>query len=159
MRIISYILFLCLLHHSSQAQDRSPNPKSGTIKVEKKAESEQKLSVADTVAIESESLPPIVFTIVEQMPSFPGPENALLTYLSDNINYPVNSETSGIVYVTFIVRESGQVTNVKLLKGIGGGCDKEALRVVRAMPRWLPGKQRGNTVNVQYNLPVQFLLK
>lgn len=105
---------------------------------------------------------PEIFLIVEKMPSFPGGEGALVKYLSNNIKYPPIARENGItgtVYLTFVVDPSGAVKDVKVLRGIGGGCDEEAMRVVKAMPKWSPGQQRGKNVSVQYNLPVKFTLK
>jgi len=106
---------------------------------------------------------PEIFTIVEEMPEFPGGgESALLKYLSSNIKYPPlarENNIQGTVYVTFEIDQNGKVKDAKILRGIGGGCDEEALRVVSAMPQWKPGKQRGKPVRVQYNLPVRFTLK
>lgn len=103
-----------------------------------------------------------IFAIVEQMPSFPGGETALFKYLSNNIKYPPIAKDAGIqgtVYVTFVVDKDGKVKDVKVLRSIGGGCDEEAIRVVKNMPAWSPGKQRGKPVKVQYNLPIRFTLK
>lgn len=103
-----------------------------------------------------------VFTIVEDMPSFPGGDAALMKYLANNIKYPAIAKDAGIqgtVYVTFVVDEKGNVTDVKVLRSIGGGCDEEAIRVVENMPKWKPGKQRGKPVKVQYNLPIRFTLR
>jgi len=103
-----------------------------------------------------------IFTVVESMPEFKGGRDALYAYLGNNIKYPVMAKESGIqgkVYVTFVVEKDGSITDVKLLRGIGGGCDDEAIRVVGSMPRWKPGKQRGKPVRVQYNLPVRFTLQ
>ena len=69
------------------------------------------------------------------------------------------SGIQGMVYVTFVVERDGSITDVRVLRGIGGGCDEEAIRVVSAMPKWTPGKQRGKPVRVQYNLPVRFTLQ
>ena len=83
-------------------------------------------------------------------------------WLAENIKYPqVAKETgiSGTVIVTFVVEKDGSVTNAKILKGIGGGCDEEALRVVSAMPKWKAGKQNGVPVRVQFNLPIRFTLE
>ena len=83
-------------------------------------------------------------------------------YLAENIKYPQMAKESGIqgrVFVTFVVERDGRVTDVRVLRGIGGGCDEEAIRVVAAMPKWAPGKQRGKPVRVQYNLPVKFTLQ
>ncbi len=103
-----------------------------------------------------------IFTIVEEMPSFPGGEEALFKYLGKNIEYPVMASDAGIqgvVYVNFVIDKDGKVKDAKVLKGIGGGCNEEALRVIKTMPAWKPGKQRGKAVKVSYNLPVRFVLR
>lgn len=103
-----------------------------------------------------------VLTVVEKMPIFSGGENELYKYVASSVVYPTVAKESGItgtVIVTFIVEKDGSVTNVKILKGIGGGCDEEALRVVKAMPKWSPGKQDGKPVRVQFNLPIRFSLE
>ncbi len=103
-----------------------------------------------------------IFTVVEEMPSFPGGEEALMKYLGTQIKYPVMARENGIsgrVYLSFYVDKDGKVKEVKVLRGIGGGCDEEALRVVRAMPDWKPGRQNGRNVAVYYNVPVSFNLK
>ena len=110
--------------------------------------------------IEVEEAKPI-FTIVEEMPSFPGGEGELAKFLGANIVYPQMAKESGIqgtVYVSFVVDSKGKVTDVRVLRGIGGGCDEEALRVVRMMPSWRPGKQNGQSVRVQFNMPIRFTL-
>lgn len=103
-----------------------------------------------------------VFTIVEEMPSFIGGEEELYTYLSQNIKFPHLAKDAGIqglVYVTFIIMEDGTISNARVLRGIGAGCDEEALRVIKKMPNWKPGKQRGRPVRVQFNMPINFKLK
>lgn len=103
-----------------------------------------------------------IFMVVESMPEFPGGEAALTKYLFENIEYPQMAKESGIqgrVFVTFVVERDGKVTDVKVLRGIGGGCDEEAIRVVKNMPKWTPGKQRGKPVRVQFNLPIKFTLQ
>jgi protein TonB len=103
-----------------------------------------------------------IFLVVEEMPQFPGGEIALFKYLSENIKYPPIARENGIsgkVYVTFVVDEQGKIKDAKVVRGIGGGCDEEALRVVRGMPDWKIGKQNGRPVKVQYNLPIVFNLK
>lgn len=102
-----------------------------------------------------------IFTVVESMPSFPGGEAARIKYLAENIKYPQMARESGIqgrVFVTFVVEKDGSVTDVKVLRGIGGGCDEEAIRVIENMPKWNPGKQRGKPVRVQFNMPILFKL-
>lgn len=103
-----------------------------------------------------------IFTIVEEMPSFPGGEEKMLEYVAKNIKYPAIARENGItgrVYVNFYIDKDGKVQSAKVVRGIGGGCDEEALRVVRMMPQWKPGKQNGRAVNVNYNLPINFTLK
>ncbi|HKK09376.1 MAG TPA: energy transducer TonB, partial [Bacteroidales bacterium] len=97
-----------------------------------------------------------IFIVVEDQPQFPGGEKARMKYLANNIDYPQLARESGIqgtVYVTFVVEKDGSVTDVRVLRGIGGGCDQEAIEVVKNMPKWKPGKQRGKPVRVQFNMP------
>ena len=103
-----------------------------------------------------------IFMVVESMPMFPGGESALNRYLGENIKYPQMAKESGIqgrVFVTFVIEKDGRVSDVRVLRGIGGGCDEEAIRVVQNMPRWTAGKQRGKSVRVQFNLPIKFTLQ
>jgi len=104
---------------------------------------------------------PPIYTIVEEMPTYKGGDVARMKFLQDNIKYPQMARESGIqgaVYVNFIVDTKGNVTEVKVLRGIGGGCDDEAVRVVKMMPKWQPGKQSGKTVRVLFNMPIYFRL-
>ena len=103
-----------------------------------------------------------VFQVVEVDPEFPGGMEALTKYLSENIKYPEQAKKDkiqGKVYISFVVEKDGSVADAKVLRGIGGGCDEEALRVVNAMPKWTPGKQRNTPVRVQFNLPIVFKLQ
>ena len=103
-----------------------------------------------------------VFDVVEQMPSFPGGDKALFEYLSKNIKYPVVAEENGIqgrVIVTFVVERDGSITDVRIAKSVDPSLDKEAQRVVKSMPRWIPGKQNGSSVRVKYTVPVAFKLQ
>jgi len=103
-----------------------------------------------------------IFTIVEKAPSFPGGDAARIKFMQENIKYPQMAKESGIqgtVYITFVVERNGSVSKVKILRGIGGGCDEEAIRVVKAMPKWNAGKQRGKPVRVQFNMPIKFILQ
>lgn len=102
------------------------------------------------------------FVSVEKMPEFPGGEEALYKYLSKNLKYPdiaKEQNLQGKVFVQFIVEKDGSISNPKAVRDIGGGCGEEAVRVVRGMPKWTPGKQRTQTVRVQYTLPVVFQLE
>jgi periplasmic protein TonB len=103
-----------------------------------------------------------IFTVVEEQPAYPGGEEARMKYLQENIKYPEEAKELGIqgrVFVTFVVEVDGSITDVRVLRGIGGGCDEEAVRVVRGFPKWVPGKQRGVPVRVQFNLPIKFTLQ
>lgn len=110
---------------------------------------------------EEEIAEDVIFTVVEDQPSFPGGEEARIRYLQENLRYPQMAREAGIqgtVFVTFVVERDGSVTDVRVIRGIGGGCDEEAVRVVRNMPRWQPGRQRGQPVRVQFNMPIRFVL-
>ncbi len=102
-----------------------------------------------------------IFLVVEDPAQFPGGEEARQRYLAENIRYPQIAREMGIqgtVFVTFVVEPDGSITNIDILRGIGGGCDEEAVRVVRNMPRWEPGRQRGRAVRVRFNMPIRFVL-
>ena len=103
-----------------------------------------------------------ILIFVEEMPEFPGGQKALLNYLSKKVNYPVIAQENGIhgkVYVSFVVDESGNILDVTVLRGVDVSLDNEALRVVRGMPKWKPGKQGGKAVKVRYNVPISFQLQ
>jgi len=106
--------------------------------------------------------PKEVFKVVEQMPAFPGGQGDLLKFLATNINYPKVAKDNGVegmVVVQYVIEKDGSISNAKVIRGIGAGCDEEALRVVNAMPNWIAGKQRGQAVAVQFNLPIRFKLE
>ena len=103
-----------------------------------------------------------VFDVVEEMPSFPGGQGALMAFLSSNIKYPVVAQENGVqgrVIVGFVVERDGSITDVKVMRSVDPSLDREAQRVVRAMPRWKPGKQNGSAVRVKYTVPVVFRLQ
>ena len=103
-----------------------------------------------------------VFDVVEEQPSFPGGQGALMQWLRDNIKYPVIAAENGIegrVIVQFVVSKTGSISDVRVARGVDPSLDKEAVRVVSNMPKWTPGKQNGTTVNVRYTLPVTFKLQ
>ena len=100
--------------------------------------------------------------VPEIAPEFPGGINALMNFIARNIRYPEMAREQmiqGRVYLSFIVEKDGSVSSIELLRGIGGGCDEDAIRVVNAMPAWQPGRQNGRAVRVAYNLPIRFSLK
>ena len=118
------------------------------------------LQVIDEVYVD-EGEESAAFVVVDEEPQYPGGMDALYAFLKENIRYPQQARDNGItgkVYVTFVVEKDGSISNPRLLRDIGGGCGPEAIRVVRMMPRWIPGKLRGETVRVQFNLPVNFTL-
>ncbi|MGB4205173.1 MAG: energy transducer TonB [Bacteroidales bacterium] len=114
------------------------------------------------VAEEEEVAEQEIFIVVEDAPQYPGGDEARIRFLNDNIRYPQMARESGIqgtVFITFVVERDGSITDVRILRGIGGGCDEEAIRVIKAMPKWTPGKQRGRPVRVQFNMPIRFTLQ
>jgi TonB family protein len=103
-----------------------------------------------------------VYQIVEEMPQYPGGEQAMMDFVSKNVVYPKEAQEKGIsgrVFVSFIVEKDGSVNEVEVKKGIGGGCDDEAVRVIKAMPKWKPGKMKGKPVRVSYMMPITFRLQ
>jgi len=112
--------------------------------------------------ITAEPEKPQIFSHVEVMPQFPGGEAALMKWLTDNMSYPTIAAEQGIqgrVTLRFVVKPDGSIDEVEVQKGLDPSCDKEAVRVVKKMPKWIPGKQNGNPVYVYYSLPVVFRLQ
>ena len=140
------------LAHASETEETTPAVKSTTETGEITAES---------------SAPKKVFTgkvydIVEQMPSFPGGPAELMKWLSSHVQYPAIAQENGVqgrVIVAFVVEKDGSVTDVTVVRSVDPSLDKEAARVVRQMPKWIPGKQNGAAVRVKYNVPVTFKLQ
>ena len=102
-----------------------------------------------------------VYKKVETMPEFPGGENGLFKFIQENVQYPEQAKKdsiSGKVFVSFVVSKTGEVKDVAVLRGVRPDLDNEAIRVVKAMPKWKPGMDKGKAVNVQYNLPIKFNL-
>lgn len=103
-----------------------------------------------------------VFDVVEVMPSFPGGQGALMSYLSSHTKYPVVAQENGVqgrVTVSFVVERDGSITDVHVVRSVDPSLDREAARVVSSMPNWQPGKQNGSAVRVKFNVPVQFKLQ
>lgn len=102
-----------------------------------------------------------IFTVVEEMPEFPGGRDELFKYVASEVKYPEEAKKKGIqgrVFVTYVVEKDGSISNVTLLRGVEKSLDAEALRVIKGMPKWTPGKQKGKPVRVQFNLPIHFTL-
>jgi protein TonB len=148
----------------SQDELAKTNTAIGTFDVKGNDEAEgevlkAKEVIADEKPKEEETK---VFDVVEQMPEFPGGQGALFEYLTKNTRYPAVAEENGIqgrVIVTFVVERDGSITDVKVAKGVDPSLDKEAMRVVRSMPKWIPGKQNGTSVRVKFTVPVLFRLQ
>jgi len=153
-----------------------PPPQTTIIEiVEDDQEIEEELEIEDTEdneddVIEFVDIPeevveaPQIFTIVEENPEFPGGEKALFEFLGKNTKFPAIAKDAGIqgiVYVQFVVMEDGSINPdmVEILRGVHPALDQEAIRVVKSMPKWSPGKQRGKAVRVYYKLPFRFTLK
>lgn len=103
-----------------------------------------------------------VFEFVEQQPEFPGGQDAMMKFLGQNIRYPSVAQRNGLegrVILSFVVDQNGEISDIKVLKPLGGGTDEEAIRVIKTMPKWRPGKQNGRAVKVKFTLPVLFSIK
>ena len=103
-----------------------------------------------------------VFNMVEQAPQFPGGQAELMAYLSKNIHYPVIAQENGIqgsVVCQFVVGSDGSIRDIVVARSLDPSCDKEAVRVIQSMPKWIPGRQNGKAVSVRYTLPVRFRLQ
>lgn len=99
--------------------------------------------------------------VVEELPEYPGGQQAMMTYIANAIDYPeeaIEKNVEGVVYIHFVVERDGTIGDVTVFRGIGGGCDQEAMRVVRSMPSWQPGRQDGEVVRTKFNLPIRFKL-
>ena len=104
----------------------------------------------------------VIFQVVEKMPSFPGGDAALFKFLGDNVKYPVIAQENGVqgrVICQFVVNRDGSIVDVEVVRSVDASLDKEAIRVIKSMPKWSPGQQRGKPVRVKYTLPVNFKLQ
>ena len=113
------------------------------------------------VPVQEPTEPERFYSFVEKEPSFPGGEAEMLQFISNNLKYPVIARENGIegrVVVSFIVQKNGTLTDLQIIRDIGGGCGEEAIRVIESMPRWIPGTTHGNAVKAKYTLPVAFKL-
>jgi periplasmic protein TonB len=137
--------------------------KTETIKIETEDNKDKVIIsapvAAPTVVEEDDN---VVFQVVETMPAFPGGDQALFKFLSDNIRYPVIAQENGIqgrVICQFVVNRDGSIVDVEVVRSVDASLDREAIRVIKTMPKWTPGKQRGKAVRVKYTLPVNFRLQ
>lgn len=117
------------------------------------------ISFAQEIDEKEEPLEEDVYTIVENMPEFPGGQEAMFKFLAKNIIYPKEAKEKGIegkVYVNFTIEADGSIGDIKVIRGVHPLLDNEAVRVVKSFPKWKPGTQRGKPVRVSYNLPITF---
>tara|TARA_B110000259_G_scaffold176031_1_gene211793 strand:+ start:168 stop:821 length:654 start_codon:yes stop_codon:yes gene_type:complete len=135
--------------------------------VEDDVEIEDEIEIEDTESDEDEEIEIIeedddeFFMVVENMPIFPGGDLGLMKYIQKHVKYPAIAKEyniTGKVYVSFIVDKSGSVTNVKIVRGVDKNLDAEAVRVVKSLPKYKPGKQRGKSVRVMFTIPINFTL-
>ena len=125
-------------------------------------EAQNTSAIADVPEEVEEIVEEEIVKVPDQMAEFPGGMEALLKYLAENIKYPELARANGItgkVYIRFVVEKDGSITDAKVVRDIGGGCGTEALRVVKSMPKWKPGKVNANAVRSEFNLPVSFNLR
>ncbi len=139
------------------------NVKTETIKIETE-DNKDKIVISAPVAAPKvvEEDDQVIFQVVETMPTFPGGDQALFKFLSDNIRYPVIAQENGIqgrVICQFVVNRDGSIVDVEVVRSVDPSLDREAIRVIRSMPNWKPGMQRGKAVRVKYTLPVNFRLQ
>ncbi|MDR3651922.1 MAG: TonB family protein [Paludibacter sp.] len=121
-----------------------------------------KIDIADVKQAVTQEVEEKVYTVIEQMPQFPGGEQELLNYINKNIKYPVIAQENGIqgkVILRFVVSKTGMVDRVEVIRSLDPACDKEAVRVVKSLPKFIPGKQNGVNVSVWYTLPVTYRLE
>lgn len=103
-----------------------------------------------------------VYQVVDEMPQFPGGNRAMMAYIGQNMKYPAEAHAKGIegrVVVQFVVNKEGDLQDIKVMKSIDPLLDQEAIRVISSMPKWTPGKLKGEAVNIQYTMPIQFKLQ
>lgn len=135
---------------------------AGTATVEGNPDAPVDLGVLEGTGIVEEVVETKPYTWVEQMPTFPGGDGEMMKYLGKNIRYPPVAQRNGLeglVVLSFTVSATGQISEIEVLKSLGGGTDEEAVRVVKTMPKWTPGKQNGRAVPVKFTLPVRFTIK
>ena len=134
-----------------------------SIEISTEDNKEEVVIAAPVEAPEEEEEEEVVFVVVESMPEFPGGQQALFKYLGDNVKYPVIAQENGIqgrVICQFVVNKDGSIVDIEVVRSGGDpSLDKEAIRVIKSMPKWKPGKQRGKPVRVKFTVPVSFKLQ
>jgi protein TonB len=146
-----------------KSQEQLTNTKVAISIADVKGNDEKGKDIADIKqAVTQVEEPDHVYQVIEQMPQYPGGESELMSYIAKNLKYPVIAQENGIqgkVILRFVVSKSGQVDKIEVVRSLDPACDKEAVRVVRTLQRWIPGKQNGVNVSVYYTLPIAFKLE
>ena len=155
---LSFALVLCALTGAhAQVRKASPPADTGVLNVE------QPTVPYDTPAKTAGAIEPAVFDCgFEQQPEYPGGVKAMYKFINANLHIPLEAKEAGIsgrVFTSFYIETTGEITGVTVLKGLGYGCDEEAIRLVESMPRWKPGRVYSKPKRVKYNLPISFTTK
>lgn len=156
-----YELWVSKQYTHIETESRTNNSDQEEI-IDNESSDSQTIEKNSDSGIDEEAMEQEVFQIVEEMPAFPGGEDKLMEYIVQNLQYPQDALEAGIqgrVFVGFVVETDGSISNVKTLRGVGGGCDEEAERVVKSMPKWKPGRHHDKIVRVSYMVPVNFKLQ
>lgn len=162
--IVPFVLMTLVIQSCYQRKDEVEKQQEHTLMdgvVEKEQQDGKTISQGNEPA-KDQMITDTVFAVVEEMPVFPGGTEAMMIFMAENIRYPEQARKDSIqgrVFVNFIIEADGKVSNANVLRGIGGGCDEEAMRVVELMPDWTPGYQRGQAVRVSFNMPIMFALQ
>jgi protein TonB len=157
--ILIMVVMIPVLFSCSMEKSEVTAPETETKIVDQK--SEEAPANVQTEQIE-EAETDKTFMVVEDMPTFPGGQQALYQYIGENLVSPEDAKLEGIqgrVIIGFVVEEDGSISNVETVEGIGHGCDEAAMKVIEGMPNWNPGKQRGKAVRVAYRIPMSFKLQ
>jgi len=160
--ITVFILFVSFACSNEVKETTNGNNEDETIVEIKKTEAGTTMTQKGKSACNGEEYSDEeIFVVVENMPEFPGGTKALMEFISNNVKYPVIAQKNGItgrVFVGFVIDKDGSITNVKVLKPVDPALEKEAIRVIKAMPKWKPGTQKGKKAKVSYTIPINFSL-
>jgi len=145
-----------------KSQEELTNTKGAISLADVKGIENGTVDIADVKAVVTQEVEEKVYNVIEQMPVFPGGESELLGYIGKNLKYPIIAQENGIqgkVIVRFVVTKNGSVDKVEVVRQLDPACDREAIRVIRSLPKFIPGKQNGVNVSVWYTLPITFKLE
>lgn len=159
MNMFAIFSMMALLAGCVGSSDKGSDKESASVN---ESENRVEAKAAMTTDMEESASGDPVFTVVEVMPEYPGGDAELLKFISSNVKYPASSKEKGEqgrVICSFIVNKDGSVSDYKIVRSISAELDAEAIRVLKMMPRWTPGKQNGKSVAVKYTVPVTFRLK